>query len=129
MATTTNLGLVVDQAGSTKFRSATAATDTYVKNIDENMRKIDQFAGEIKGVGGTITLLASSWSGTTYTLTVVGLGTNDAIFFSPSTTTDKEALEANKVFISPSTSGTTVTITAETAPSTDISLDYFISRG
>ena len=122
MASTTNLGLTVAVSGNTKFSD-------YRSIQDSNLQKIDEFAGSIKGVSGTVTLLAASWSGTTYTLTVAGLGNNDAIFFTPSTTTDKETMDESKIFISPSTSGTTVTITAETAPSTDISLDYFISRG
>lgn len=50
MATTTNLGLTVDQAGSTKFYSSTPTDQTFVKTLDDNLRLIDQFAGDIQPI-------------------------------------------------------------------------------
>lgn len=128
MATTSNLGLTVDMAGSTRFRTTQDQTG-YVNTMDENLRKIDQFAGSIKGTSGTVTLLAANWVGTTYSLTVAGLGDNDAIFFTGNSSADKALIEEAELFIDPNTVSGVVTITATTAPVSDIVMSYFITRG
>lgn len=83
---------------------------------------------EIKtGEAGAATLYAANWSGSTYTLTVSGLGANDSIFIRPATSGDKALYEAAEIF---DTAGTgSVTFTATTIPSSNIDLLYFIVRG
>lgn len=128
MATTLNLSLTVDMAGSTRFRTIQDQTG-YVNTMDENLQKIDQFAGSIKGASGTVTLLAANWTGTTYSLTVAGLGDNDAIFFTGNSAADKTLIEEAGLFIDPNTVSGVVTITATTTPVSDIVMSYFITRG
>lgn len=56
MASTTNLGLTVDQAGTTKFWNRNAQTETHVKTVDDNFRLIDEFAGTKGQVDGLASL-------------------------------------------------------------------------
>lgn len=79
------------------------------------------------GISGSSTLLASGWSNNAYTLTISTLGTNDAIFFSPSTLADKTNMESSNIITS--TSGSTVTFSAISTPMVDIVLNYFITKG
>ena len=81
----------------------------------------------VLGTSGTVTLTVASWTDGVCTLTVDEMGENDAIFFTPSTKADKTALEDADVFIG--TAGQTVTLEANTTPTADITLDYFITRG
>lgn len=60
MASTTNLNLIVDQAGTTKFYSANAQETTHVKTVDDNFRKIDYFAGEMQTIIGDINSVLES---------------------------------------------------------------------
>ena len=122
MSTTSNLSLITGQSDSTRFSS-------YTSVIDQNFQKIDDFAGAIKGAGGTATIYAAQWSSNTYTLSINDLGDNDAIFICPSTAADKLLMEDAEIFVNPVTNGHNVTITAETTPSSDISINYFITRG
>ena len=84
-------------------------------------------ASKAFGVSGTLTIAKANWSSKTYTATIADMGANDGIFFTPSTATDKANMEDANIFIS--TSGNTVTFTAETTPTTEINLKYFIARG
>lgn len=97
--------------------------------IDLDVPKVKSYVDALKSVSGTATVAAASWSGTTYTLTISGLGANDSIFFTPSTTTDQENAGAAGLFFDPTHSAGTVTITADTAPVSDIDFDYTIVRG
>lgn len=83
----------------------------------------------VKGTSGTITLLAANWSNNNYTLSLAQLGASNALFVTPSTTADQEAASNAGIFFDPNPQGITVTVTAETTPSTDISFEYFIARG
>ena len=56
MASTTNLGLTVDQAGTTKFWSSDTADTTHVKTVDDNFRLIDAFAGTKSQANGLASL-------------------------------------------------------------------------
>lgn len=60
MASTTNLGLTVDQAGTTKFWNRNAQTETHVKTVDDNFRLIDAFAGQIESTIGDINTILES---------------------------------------------------------------------
>lgn len=83
----------------------------------------------LKCVNGTATLLAASWVGTDYTLTVAELGANDSITFTPLTAADKAAADEAELWANPVTSGTSCYFTATTAPTADIELAYTITRG
>lgn len=128
MAKTTNLGLELTTDADTLFEDWRNSINGEGSGADKsNMQIIDEFAGSIPGVSGTATLLASSWSDNSYSLTVSALGANDAIFFSPATSADKTAMESANIFVS--VNGTSVTFTAGTTPTANISLNYFIARG
>lgn len=131
MAKTTNLNLELTTDNTTIFEDWRIALNGDGVGTElspfSNMQLIDNFAGAIYGTSGAVTLLVANWVVDTYTLTVADLGANDAIFFTPTTATDKSNIESASFFIS--ASGTTVTITAVTPPIVDIGLDYFISRG
>ena len=60
MASTTNLGLTVDQAGSTPFYSSNAQDTTHVRTVDDNFRLIDAFAGQIESTIGDINTILES---------------------------------------------------------------------
>lgn len=79
------------------------------------------------GVNGTVPLLPTGWAGSTYTLTMSGLGANDAVFFSPVTKVDKNLLEDANIFVS--SEGNIVTFSAQKTPTLKIDLNYFIVRG
>ena len=131
MSKTTNLGLtLVDTANE-----AATTFQEWQRNINTNgsgnelsdFQKIDAFAGAIYGVSGNVTLAASSWNDLVYTLTVNDLGDTDAIFFSPADAASKKSMEEASCFVA--ASGSVVTFTATIAPTEDIILNYFISRG
>lgn len=82
----------------------------------------------LKCVNGTATLLAASWVGTDYTLTIAELGANDSITFAP-LAADKAAADAAGLWANPVTSGTSCYFTATNAPAVDIELAYTITRG
>ena len=81
----------------------------------------------IYGVSGTLTIKASDWSSGKCTATIDGLNDTDALIVSGSTSEDQKKIGAANLFASASSS--TVTFTAETAPTEAISLNYFIARG
>jgi hypothetical protein len=128
MPKTTNLGLNLTTDDNTLFQ-------TWRESIDgqgdadslSNMQIIDQFAGNIYGVSGTVTLSVSFWTDNVLALSVSALGVNDAIFFSPVSALDKTRLETANCLVT--AENNVVTFTAETAPTTDITLNYFIARG
>jgi len=87
-------------------------------------------ASSALGRSGTYTLAVSDWRGSgpyTFNDNFSYLGNNDAIFFSPSTATDKTNMEDANIFIS--SSGIMVSFRAETKPTADITLEYFIVKG
>ena len=127
MAKTTNLGLNLTEDKNTNFADWQSSIDGNNGSNKSNMQIIDEFAGAIYGVSGTVTLNSSGWQNGAYALTLADLGANDAVFFSPVAAADKAALESANVIIS--ASGSTVTFTAKTAPTANIALNYFISRG
>jgi len=92
-----------------------------------NAQLIDEFAISIYGTSGQVVLNAELWSEKVYSINVTQLGAYDAIFFSPSTLADKTALENANIIMS--TNGSIITFTAETTPTADITIDYFITRG
>lgn len=131
MAKTTNLGLEIATEDTVLFKDwrnvingQGAGTEADPKS---NTQIIDEFAGAIQGVSGSVTLTSGDWSGKVYSLMVESLGANDAIFFSPMTAADKTALENANCIVA--TNGTLVTFTATTAPTEDVELNYFIARG
>ena len=109
----------------------TTPTADSVKPVTSNGIKnyVDTAVNSGKATSGTATLLAASWSGTSYSLTISDLGANDTIIFYPASATDQENAASAGIFISPVTSGTSVTITAQTAPTVDIAFVYSIIKG
>lgn len=104
----------------------TAVGNRYTKA--ETDAQISTQIDAAKAVSGTVTLLSGSWSGSTYSLSVQGLGENDSIFFAPVTAAGKTALEDADILLS--ASGTTVVFTASgDVPENDVSLNYTIVRG
>ena len=82
------------------------------------------------GVGGTVALWASEWSGeNAQRILISGLRESDLVVFYPSSEEDNSILADSKVFISPNSEGETVKATAKARPTQDISLGYFIIRG
>lgn len=134
-ASDTNLGLIQgDMSGSNNIRYTITAgkiTDVLVNKsgtyVSISSMLVPSDLNVVYGISGSVTLATSDWSNKVCTKTISGLGSNDAIFFTPSSSSDKTALQNADVFVS--VSGTTVTFTATTLPVADISLSYFISRG
>ena len=88
---------------------------------------IGSAVNSLLGVSGTLTIKASDWSSGKCTATIDGLNDTDALIVSGSTSEDQKKIGAANLFASASSS--TVTFTAETAPTEAISLNYFIARG
>jgi hypothetical protein len=128
MAKTTNLGLNLTEDDQTTFKTWRESLDG--NGADEslsNMQIIDDFAGKIYGQSGTFTLTASGWSGNDYTIAVEELGENDALLVSGATASDQTKMGTANLFATASAGS--VTFTAETKPTEDITLNYFIARG
>lgn len=109
---------------------AEITVDSALDSTSENPIKnkvVTEALSAVRGLSGTATLLANDWVNNEQSLVLSELGDDDAVFFYPSSSTDKELLESANVFVSASYS--TVTFSAETTPSSDISLYYFIARG
>ena len=82
---------------------------------------------QVLALTGQITVQSTDWNNNVATATFATLGTNDYIQFSPLTATDKINYMNADIFAT--VSGTTVTFTATTTPSADITLTYVIIRG
>ena len=121
MATTPNLSLTTSMSSGTFFSN-------YLSEQDSNLQKIDNFAGSIRSVSGTVTLLAANWVGTTYSLTIPELDDDNFIILRPANDTDSELASAAGLFVNYITAGSTVTITAATAPTSDILMAYTIIK-
>lgn len=123
----------------TALKESVSANTTSLETLEETVgdnadavndlqEDIATVKNEVLGVSGTLTIKASDWSNKTYTVTLGQLGTNDAVFFTPTTASDKDAIDtAGGAYTT--TSGSEVTFTVATVPTADISLDYFIARG
>lgn len=131
LSLTLSNGKTVDASGYIEIPDSPSVNIVQVTGTSEesvmSQKATTDSIDAIKGVSGTVTLTASAWNNNSYTLNVSSLGANDAIFFSPTNATGKAALENANIVIS--VNGTTVTFTANSAPSVDISLNYFIVRG
>lgn len=89
---------------------------------------LPSFVDSIKGVSGSVTIIVTQWSTfNTVTKTFTELGDYDCIEFYPATTRDRD--NANNADIFVSATGNVVTFIAETRPTTDITFNYFITRG
>ena len=85
------------------------------------------FVGGANGRNGALTLNASGWNGNEYTVAVDDLGESDALLISGATASDQKKMNAAGFF---ATAGSgSVTFTAETKPTENIALNYFIVRG
>lgn len=118
------------QGGASWQTPPTVTIDSALDPTSENPVKnkaVTEALSAVRGLSGTATLLANDWVNNEQSLVLSELGDDDAVFFYPSSSTDKELLESANVFVSASYS--TVTFSAETIPSSDISLYYFIARG
>ena len=82
---------------------------------------------ESKGISGTIIVNTTDWTDYAYTTTIAKLGEKDAIFFTPSTRSDKEATENAEVFIE--ANGGEVTFSCTSVPNAGITFKYFIVKG
>ena len=82
---------------------------------------------QVLALTGQITVQTTDWNNNVATATFATLGANDYIQFSPATETDKTNYMNADIFAT--VSGTTVTFTATTTPSADITLTYVIIRG
>ena len=122
--------ITVTETGIYFISAVPGGVNLFAKQLSYgSIKKLDPkyLPESIYGTSGTVTLTAANWSDGAYTLTVDDLGENDAIFFTPATKADKTALEDASVFIG--AEGQTVTLEADTTPTADITLDYFIVRG
>lgn len=124
-----NLDLTTDE--NTRFedwqKALNGEGDGTEENPYSNMQIIDNAIQKIYGTSGEVTLTASNWQNNSYALNISKLGVNDAVFFTPANLTSKTVLESANVFISSNAS--IVTFSAQTAPTQDIILAYFIARG
>ena len=128
MPKTPNLGLELTTLASTKFKAWRESVNGEGEGpLRSNAQIIDAFAGAIYGLSGQVVLLATNWTDNDYTLQLAQLGANDAVFFTPATADDRTALENANITLS--TDNSVVTFMAEAAPTTDVTIDYFISRG
>lgn len=119
--TTNNLGLAINLSEDTEFA-------TYLAKNDENLSKIDAFAGKIYGKSGSFTILAGNWSDKTYTVSLVDLGENDCVICQPNGRANKTIADEAELFLD-SVNGTNLTFSVSNVPSNDIELNYFITRG
>ncbi len=128
MPKTTNLGLNLTTDNSTRFQDWRESIDGEGSGDSKsNMQIIDEFAGGIYGVSGSISIYTSNWADNSYSRSISGMGKNDAVFFSPSSAADKAALDEANCFVS--ASGNTVTFTVQNVPTVTVYLNYFIVRG
>lgn len=128
MAKTTNLGLNLTTDDQTTFKAWRESIDgNGTEENPSNMQIIDEFAGRIYGQSGTFTLNAADWSGNDYTVAVEELGADDALLVSGATAADQTRMGEANLFATASAGS--VTFTAETKPTEDIMLNYFIARG
>lgn len=112
-----------------------APFDEWSKGINQNksgeeksaFQKIDEFAGYIYGVNGEFTVAPSAWTDNAYSIAVSEFGENDAIFISPSTEVDRDALNKAQIFAVASKGK--VTFSVKAVPEAAINLKYFITRG
>jgi len=79
------------------------------------------------GKGGSVVLYADAWENSTQTIEINGLRENDAVLFTPLTVQDKANMDSSNLFTS--SNGSLVTFVASSAPTTDISMKYFVVRG
>lgn len=90
----------------------------------------EQRMGEILGISGEIVLEELQWQGEKLTaLRISELGDNDMISFYPKSLYDRRVMSEAELFIRPDASEGVVTFSAETPPTDDICLCYFITRG
>ncbi len=128
MAKTTNLGLNLTEDDQTTFKAWRESVDGVgAEASPSNMQIIDRFAGHIYGQSGTFTLNASDWDGNNYTVAVDELGETDALLVSGATAADQKKMGEANLFATASVGS--VTFTAETKPTENITLNYFITRG
>ena len=138
MAQTENLGLSLVEStaeGTTSFRQwsrgINAQGDGSQENPNSDMQKIDAEFGRIYGELGEIVLEVSKWTESdnvyTYVITMLSLGNNDAIFFSPSTRNSKAVMDLINCFVS--SNGQIIVFEADDFPAEDITLNYRIVRG
>lgn len=78
---------------------------------------------------GTAVLEAAEWVGTSYSLTIDGLQNSDMIDLCGESKTDDENYADSGIWVNPSHSGGVVTFVADTAPTVDIYIKYFVTRG
>ena len=128
MAKTTNLGLNLTEDDQTTFKAWRESVDGVgAEASSSNMQIIDRFAGHIYGQSGMFTLNASDWDGNNYTVAVNELGETDALLVSGATAVDQKKMGEANLFAT-AIAGS-VTFTAETKPTGNITLNYFITRG
>lgn len=77
-------------------------------------------------IGGTLTLATGDWSGTTATKTITGLTDNDIVKVAPVSKTDATNWATANIWVTQS--GTTLTFTADTAPTVSIAVIYEITK-
>lgn len=103
----------------------------YLYIVDESnyytKSQIDSITQGLEGVSGSVTIATTDWSSNTATKTFTELGDYDCIEFYPATVTDKTNASNAEIFVS--ANGNTVTFTATTTLSVDITFNYFITRG
>ncbi len=129
MITTPNLGLkLTEEADDPLFADWQKRIDGSGMEADKsNFKKIDDFAGEIYGRSGRLSIAQTDWKNSSYTVAVAELGANDALFLTPATREDQDKSAVARLFATASVGS--VTITAESVPTGTITFNYFISRG
>lgn len=135
-ASTTTLGLIKGDNETTTNSIRYTVTDGVVTSIDVKRGStyvpITDFistseAEQLKGKSGTLTLSSGDFTNNQAQKTIADMGADDAIFFTPSTASDKTKIQDAEMFVS--SSGNVVTFTVETVPSSTINLKFFVSRG
>ena len=112
------------------FQLQNAAISKHDGNIESKFAEQDaRLAGRL-GKGGSVTLLASAWSGeNTQTVSVGDAGDDDMVIFYPSTAAEREYCGLYGVFVSPESENGYFTVSARAKPESDISMRYYVMRG
>lgn len=82
------------------------------------------------GFGGGLKLSASAWdTDCCQAITVPYIGEHDMVQFCPATLSDRAVMTNYRIFVEPDVSGGQAKFVADAIPLTDISLNYFITKG
>lgn len=101
--------------------------DAFASNTAASISSLSSTLSSMYTLTGSVTLLSTNWSLSSYTLSLSVLGANDTVFLKPATIIDQSLLEAAHLFTSAATGQ--VFFIADTQPTSDITLHYTITKG